>query len=213
MADFKSNFRDRYHHPNVVVSMDADLEFGVPYIQSYFEDQIRRGTEFRAGETVQIGWMIVMLKADASGDLEIWEPRFGTVPIEWVRGVSNTYRQLMVQKTVGEQIGVEPMFPSLRQSAVVSPDFFSVRRICMLRSASQGADSGWVFSAGGDVREGGKVCSLFEIGGNRPDVIPFLALPAGASVVCADGEVEIQYGERVVNSNSNQFLKMLLRDY
>ena len=196
MTDFTSNFMDRYQHPNIVVSMDANLEFGAPYIQNYFEDQIQKGTEFRAGETAQIGWMIIMLTADAYGDLEIWEPRFGTAPIEWVRGVSNTYRQLIVQKTVSEQIGVEPSFPSLRQSAVVSPDFFPGQGFRMFRAASEGADSGWVFTANSDDREGGKVCSLFEIGGKRPDVIPFLALPVGASVVCIREEVEIRYGEK-----------------
>jgi hypothetical protein len=69
MTDFKANFFDRYQHPNVVVSIDADLEYAASNIQSFFEDQIRNGTKFRTGEIVQIGWMIVMLKANSEGDL------------------------------------------------------------------------------------------------------------------------------------------------
>jgi hypothetical protein len=192
------------------VAMDANLEFGVPYIQTYFEDQIRKGTQFREDEIIQMGWMIVMLKADARGDLEIWEPKLGAVPIQWIRGASNTYRQLMVQKTVSEQIDVEPMYPSLRQSAVVSEDFLSSRGIRMFRAASQGTDSGWVFTAESGVQEGGRMCSLFEIAGNRPDVIPFLALPVGVNVECSDGEIAIKFGEKQVDSNSNEFLKRLV---
>lgn len=210
MTDFKSNFRDRYQHPNIVVSIDANLEFAAPYIQTYFEDQIRNGTKFRAGETVQIGWMIVMLKADTEGDLEIWEPRFGAVPITWARGVSNTYRQLMVQRTVSEQIGVEPLFPSLRQSAVASLDFASGRNFRMYRAESAGTDSGWVLTSDGNDGESGKITSLFEIAGNRPEVLPFLALPIGTSVVRTDGVLRIEYDGKVVDSDSNDFLRRLL---
>lgn len=211
MTDFKSNFRDRYQHPNIVVSIDANLEFAATNIQSFFEDQIRNGTKFRAGETVQLGWMVVMLKADAEGDLEIWEPRFGTVPITWVRGVSNTYRQLMLQRTVCEQIGVEPLFPSLRQSGVASLEFASARSFRMYRAEVAGNDSGWMFAGEGNGDEGGKLTSLFEIAGSRPEVIPFLALPAGAAVVQTGEKIRIEFEGKVVDSDSNDFLGRLLK--
>jgi hypothetical protein len=210
MTDFKSNFRDLYQHPNIVVSIDANLEFGAASIQSFFENQIRKGTKFRAGETVQLGWMIVMLKADEGGDLEIWEPRFGVVPITWVRGVSNTYRQLMMQKTVCEQIDVEPQFPSLRQSAVAPLEFASGGGFRMYRAETTGADSGWILTSEGNVGEAGKLTSLFEIASNRSEVIPFLALPIGASMVRTNKKIQIQFNEKVIDSESNDFLGRFL---
>jgi hypothetical protein len=211
MTDFTSNFRDRYQHPNMVVSIDAELEFAAANIQSFFEDQIRNGTKFRAGETVQLGWMIVMLKADSEGNLEVWEPRFGTVPIIWERGVNKTYRQLIVQKTICEKADVEPIFPSLMQSGVVSLDFASARSFRMYRAEAEGNDSGWMFTGEGIVGEGGELKSLFEIASSRPEVIPFLALPAGATVVRTGEKIQIEFEGKVVDSDSNDFMGRLLK--
>lgn len=211
MSDFRSDFRDRYHHPNIVVSLDENLKFAAPSIRSYFEDQIRQGVVFRTGQTAQIGWMIVMLKADSEGDLEILEPHFGGVPITWVRGVSNAYRQLIVQKTVCEKAGVEPTFPSLMQSGVASLEFASARSFRMYRTEAAGNDSGWMFVGEGSGGEGGKLMSLFEIASNRPEVIPFLALPAGATVVRTGERIRIEIDGKVVDSDSNDFLGRLLK--
>jgi hypothetical protein len=111
----------------IVVSMPSGPEFGASAILSYFEDEVRKGTVFRAGEIVQIGWLMLILKATDASELEVWEPRFGEIPIVWERGASKTYRQLIVQKGVVEQVGAEPSFPSLRQSGVISPDFMGAQ--------------------------------------------------------------------------------------
>ncbi|QCU54445.1 hypothetical protein FFM54_36275 [Burkholderia pseudomallei] len=98
MKDFGLEFREKYGHPNIVVPMEDDLEFGAQAVLSYFEDQIRQGTIFREGETVQIGWSILMLKAGAGETLEAWEPEFSPMPISWIRGANTTYRHLMMQR-------------------------------------------------------------------------------------------------------------------
>ena len=210
MTNIRLDFRGRYQHPNIVVLIDTNLEFAISSLQSYFEDQIRRGVVFRAGETVQIGWMIVMLKENLEGDLEVWEPRFGTVPIMWEQGVTKTYSQLVIQKTVCERIGVEPLFPSLMQSAVASLEFTSGRSFRMYRAETAGTDSGWMLISDGSAGEGGTLSSLFEIASNRPEVIPFLALPIGASVVRTDGVIRIEYTGKVVDSDSDDFLRTLI---
>jgi hypothetical protein len=210
MTNIRWDFRGRYQHPNIVVLVDMNLEFAIAPLQSYFEDQIRRGVVFRAGETVQIGWMIVMLKENSEGDLEVWEPRFGTVPIIWERGVIKTYSQLIIQKTVCEKIGVEPLIPSLMQSAVASPEFTSGRSFRMYRAETAGTDSGWMLTSEGNAGEGGKLISLFEIASNRPEVIPFLALPIGALVVRTDGKIRIEYTGKIVDSDSDDFLRKLI---
>lgn len=209
MTEMKSNFQGKFQHPDILVSMPSGPEFGAKSILSYFEDAVRQGTVFRAGETVQMGWMMLMLKATKDGELEVWEPRFGEVPIVWERGASKTYRHLIVQKSVAEQLGLEPSFPSLRQSGGISPDFMASKSFQMFRDHPAGTDSGWLFTTEENVSSDGRLASLFEISSNRPEVIPFLALPATSSVELKDGLVKIGYDDKEVRSDSNELLRRL----
>jgi hypothetical protein len=209
MNGAKTNFQGLLAHPNIVVSLPSGPAFGAQPILSYFEDAVKQGTVFKAGETVQMGWMLLMLKSTETGDLDIWEPRFGETPIVWERGASKTYRQLIVQKSVAELLGVEPSFPSLVQSAVVSPMFKTSRELLMSRVPSTGTDSGWLIAADSNESAGGRLVSLFEIASERPEVIPFLALPPSASVVLKDGHITIRHGSEQVSSDTSELLSRL----
>lgn len=209
MTEMKSYFQGKHGHPDIVVSMPSGPDFGAAPILSYFEDAVWQGTVFRTGETVQMGWMMLMLKETESGALDVWEPRFGAVPIVWERGASKTYRQLIIQKSVAELVSVEPSFPSLTQSAVISPKFMASKDFQMSREAPQGTDSGWVFATDPSESDGGRLASLFEIASKRPEIIPFLALPASSSVVLKDGEVRVNSGKKEVGSDSNELLRRL----
>ncbi|WP_321839592.1 immunity protein Imm33 domain-containing protein [Paraburkholderia bannensis] len=209
MTEMKSHFQGKHGHPDIVVSMPSGPDFGAAPILSFFEDAVRQGRVFRAGETVQMGWMMLTLKETESGDLDVWEPRFGAIPIVWERGASKTYRQLIVQKSVAEQLRLEPSFPSLRQSGVISPDFMASRNFQMFRESSAGPSSGWLFTTEENQSTDGRLASLFEIASKRPEVIPFLALPASSSVVLKDRKVKISYGKLEVTSDSNELLRRL----
>ncbi|WP_176082116.1 immunity protein Imm33 domain-containing protein [Paraburkholderia tropica] len=207
----KTSFQGLLAHPNIVVSLPSGPAFGAQPILSYFEDAVKQGTVFKAGETVQMGWMLLMLKSTETGDLDVWEPRFGEIPIVWERGASKTYRQLIVQKNVAEQLHVEPLFPSLRQSGVISPDFMAAKNFQMFREAPNGTgtDSGWLFTTEQNTSSDGRLASLFEIASKRPEVIPFLALPASSSAVLKDGHVKITHGNDEVTSDSSELLRRL----
>jgi hypothetical protein len=207
----KTNFQGLLAHPNIVVSLPSGPAFGAQPILSYFEDAVKQGTVFKAGETVQMGWMLLMLKSTETGDLDVWEPRFGEIPIVWERGASKTYRQLIVQKNVAEQLHVEPLFPLLRQSGVISPDFMAAKNFQMFREAPNGTgtDSGWLFTTEQNTSSDGRLASLFEIASERPEVIPFLALPASSSAVLKDGHVKITHGNDEVTSDSSELLRRL----
>jgi hypothetical protein len=207
--DMKSNLCGQFQHPNIVVSMPPELEFGANSILSYLEEEVGKGKIFRAGETVQMGWMMLMLKSTETGELDVWEPRFGEIPIVWERGASKTYRQLIVQKSVVELLGVEPSFPSLRQSGVISPDFMEAKNIQMFRDPPKGTDSGWLFTTEENTSSDGRLASLFEIASKRPEVIPFLALPASSSAILKDGHVKITLGKVEVSSDSSELLRRL----
>ncbi len=52
---------------------------------------------FSAEQMVQVGWMLVKLREEGGGPLEVWKPGFHAMPIDWVLGATNTLRQLLVQ--------------------------------------------------------------------------------------------------------------------
>jgi hypothetical protein len=209
MNGAKTNFQGLAAQPNIVVSLPSGPSFGANPILSYFEDEVRKGKVFQADETVQMGWLMLMLKATDAGELEVWEPRFGAIPIVWERGASKTYRQLIVQKSVAEQLRVEPSFPSLRQSGVISPDFMGANDFQMFREAPNGTDSGWLFTTEENSSSDGRLASLFEIASKRPEVIPFLALPASSSATIKDGHVKVTHGDDEVSSDSSELLRRL----
>jgi hypothetical protein len=79
----------------------------------------------------------------------------------------------------------------------------------MFRDPPAGTDSGWLFTTEENVSSDGRLASLFEIASKRPEIIPFLALPASSSVVVKDGDVKISFGKKEVGSDSNELLRRL----
>ncbi|WP_275760427.1 hypothetical protein [Ralstonia pseudosolanacearum] len=209
MFEYRANLRQRYNHPNIVVAVSPELGEGFDWILSYFEEAVAGGVSFHENQLVQVGWMMVMLRPFEQGDLEVWEPRLDSMPINWTRGATSTIRHLLLQREVCAQLDVEPVFPTLRQSGIVSEHFFDSKEFCMERDSSQNEnDSGWIFKDKNP--EGGRHCSLFEIVVSRPEVTPFLALPEGVSVTYSKSVVTVAYRGRSVSSTSNIFLARLL---
>ncbi|WGS54629.1 hypothetical protein LFL96_26850 [Paraburkholderia sp. D15] len=207
MKNYRTNFPRNYGHPDIVLALNLGLDAQAKWLLSYFEDEIQRGVVFRPDETVQIGWTLVKLTTDAQGDLEIWEPRFDVMPVTWIRGANSTVRDLILQREVCAQVDIEPSFPSLRQSGIISPDFLGASgEFVMTRDESSGNDSGWLFREEAYQGSNGRHCSLFEIAVSHQKIIPFLALPAGATVVCSQDSIRITYGSTEISSVSNEFI-------
>ncbi|MBT1536883.1 hypothetical protein B7R78_0007035 [Ralstonia solanacearum] len=186
------------------------LVTGFEWIVSYFEEAVAGGTTFHENQLVQIGWMMVTLRLREHGDLEVWEPRCDSMPIRWVPGASTTIRHLVLQRALCRQLDMDPVFPALNQSGVVSARFIGTKAFCMEREVSQaGSDSGWIFKD--PYPEGGRHCSLFEIAVSRPEVIPFLALPVGAAVTCDASGVTVSHRGHTLSSALNELLAGLAR--
>ena len=211
MEQHRGHFRDAFNHPDILVAMDGAFASGAQSILSYFENEIRRGTVFRSGETIQIGWMIVSLARDDDGELEVLEPQFGTVPVQWVRGATTTYRHLMLQNEVCRQVGVDPEFPSMQQAGVISPGFLdAVGPFQITREKQNTKDSGWIFREASYSGSDGIFCSLYEIGAAVRSVIPFLALPPGSTVKRLSDRLTIGFGGKLLDSYECAFLSRLL---
>lgn len=212
MVKFKTENCKRFGQPEIVLTLDDDWRMEPRWILDYFQNAVAAGTRFRADETVQIGWMVTKLVETPDGDLEVWEPRFQSVPIQWVRGVNNTLRHTILQKSVAELFQTEPVFPSLLQAGIVIPPVWEQQGgLFMLREDPMQNDSGWRISRDENESVGGQFRSLFEIGCKFPLLIPFLALPPGGSVsVIYAEDILVSYRGTVISSRDSELLKGLL---
>jgi hypothetical protein len=211
MNEYRSSLGAAYQHPNFVISLAAELDVGPDWLFGYLEREVLSGVKFSDGQTVQFGWMLIKFVADDRGDLEVWEPAMDVMPIRWVRGGTSTFRHLMLQREVCSQFGVDPMFPSIVQSSIVSAGFLVSRGTGTLsRDTPEASDSGWVFARGIDTDLSGRHSSLFEVAIFDQRVIPFLALPPGVFVVLSSQRVQVSHGSFEISSDSNTFLRRLV---
>jgi hypothetical protein len=210
MADFRTSTGDRPDQPDIVLHLSDDARMAPRWLLDFFEDSVASGKQFKAEETVQIGWMVTKLVENPEGDLEVWEPRFRSVPIEWVRGVNATLRHLILQKSVADLFHRSPEFPSLRQAGYVAPSFWtSEGEFVMTRESPVGNDSGWRFSHTKADATGGEPYSLFEIACHSPTVVPFLALPPTGAVVRDRNVIVAECAGGIVSSQDNELLKRI----
>jgi hypothetical protein len=212
MKEYHSDFREKYNHPNITIRLNEASGLTPDWLLAFFDRQIQNGRVFADGETIQIGWLLGILKKKkkANGDLELWEPLLQSIPVQWTLGANNIFRHLLLQRTVCELFGVTPSFPSMRQSGVASPSFLNAKgEVTLSRDAVRENDSGWVFKESGYTGNEGQLHSLFEIGIYHSGVIPFLALPQGANVECSRGKIRVSLNGIIHTSNDNGFLKNL----
>lgn len=209
MREFRTTKCHTHGHPEIAILLDENSDLSPDWLISFFEMGVGNGKRFEADETVQVGWMLTMLRSSSDSKyLELWEPDFDSLPINWCRGATNTLRHLIIQQSVCEELGVEPRFPSLRDAGVASPCFGNLDgSFTMSRDESDGNDSGWVLASLGYAGSEGQFLSLFELSFQQQKIVPFLALPPGSSVMMTPERIEIGHGESRSSSDSSELLR------
>lgn len=184
--------------------VDAD------WILGFFGAAVLGGGKFQPDETVQIGWMIVILKSNGNGDLEIWEPDGVAMPVRWVRGANATFRDLTIQKEVCALLSVEPSYPSMLQFGMVSRETLdSSAAFTMQRGPSNGNDSGWRIVASEEDMPS-DTHSLYEISTWHRRVVPFLALPPGGKVEWTSDGLSLSLGSARISDDESALLADIL---
>ncbi len=181
-------------------------------LTAYFEREIGQGRIFKAEDTIQIGWMLTILKADGLGALEVWEPDFDAFPIRWTSGATNTLRHLLIQRQTCEEANLDMEFPSICDAGVVSRRFMEQGGgFVMSRDHPEDRDSGWVFQLYEEEvpEDDGEYRSLFEICLHRPEIIPFVALPPGATVTVVNGIINLATDEGETSSRESDYLRSI----
>jgi hypothetical protein len=183
------------------------------------EDRVAVGERFASDETIQVGWGLLKVRANADNSLQLLEPNYTSMPIEWVDSVTKTIAHLRLQKDVVESY-FEPddaEFPSLRHHSLVCSKLQDAERLLMDRTAATVPDSGWFIGcsvANHNHNDPGELecVSLYEAVLRNPRALMFLALPAGTVLETEGrtwqlyhGEVELRpkggsFGEHIIKS-------------
>ncbi len=197
-------------HPEIVVPLDEALGLVPEWLLRYFESAVRSGEAFKAGQTVQIGGGLVKLHEGQGGTLELWEPDFKSMPMQFVRGANETLRQVMLQRFVAELVGAEPEFAPIRHAAQV-PDYWSRLRVfTMHRNFPEGSHTGWSIEAA-DQPQPTHLISIYDLGRQLPICVPFFALPPGAHVEISSQQIAIEFAGRSASSKESELLSGLQR--
>lgn len=188
------------NHPEFCISYDADsaLHEDVEWLVGFLEKSVSLGSEYRPGQTCQIGWMVTSIGQRSDNDLALLEPDFNSLPVSWKESVTTTLRHLRLQKDVCESLGVveEMEFPSICDSGIVGVDVSAsnCEKLVLDRDTRSGNDSGWFVGSAApeiDYNDASNLrrCSLYEVGMLAPMAVMFLALPEGFRVEIAERAV------------------------
>lgn len=184
-----------YGHPEFILEVARSiLAEDSDWLIQYLENSVARGEVFRAGETLQTGWMINSFRECSEG-LMVFEPDMIARPIRFVNSVTRTLTHLRLQKDVAESVGLEDclLFPSIRQSAIACKAWGEVESFSLSRFDPEGADSGWfvgcLMDHDHDAPENLERVSLYDIGSTHSILVQFLALPPGVSLLLENEDV------------------------
>lgn len=207
----------QFGHPEfqISVSSKAIPEVDIVWLLSWLEKRVAAQERFKAGETIQIGWMITKLQAAPGGTLIVTEPDMKSVPIKFIDSLDNTLKQLRSQKDSLESLGksFELAFPSLQQSVVVHKNYKTTNRVLLDRASPVGDDSGWWVSdlndkGGNQTPKNFVKISLFQLALDRPDLVKFFAFPPGLQVV-VDSRIGVLKDGKEIPLVEGSFLSQL----
>ena len=117
------------------------------------------------------------------------------MPVVWSESVSHTLAHLRAQKDVVESVmvGEEISFPSMRESAIICTRLAQGENFIMERIQPSGMDSGWFCGCWENNHDHNdpaelRCVSLYEATVRySSEIVPYLALPSGFSVVVRNG--------------------------
>lgn len=207
----------RFDHPEIAFYFDPSIVME-PWRTSFIrflEDSVERGSKFKPGESIQIGWLIDKF-VEADGELSIQEPAFEKNVAAWKNEVTNTLMHLHLQKYVAESIGLESEmdFPKFVQTGIVCDRFKDSSEFMMHRLepvAHNEVDSGWFVGCLDEEHEHNsadtlRVAPLHEIAATNNRIIQYLALPTGSMLQEETNGILIFYGEEALEFRVDSYL-------
>ena len=201
-TEFRTTQCAKYGQPEIVfeVKSAAIPEADSRLLIETLEQMVAGGSRFKAGETLQLGWMTNRFEQGADGTLRLQEPDLQRFPMRFVDQMDATLQHNRAQKDAVESFTekVPLMFPSLRESVFVPPLYALKQEFSLERHPPAEGDSGWIMTPVGrqptdEEVERYRRVSLYEFAMAKPSMIPVLALPAGTVIDVPRGGDERAY--------------------
>lgn len=179
-------------HPEFTVRFARDVP--VPGLErlllGYFEGAVARGTSFKPGQTVQLGWATLRLTWRSDETLGVLEPDLRD-ELKWIEAVDQSLFETWRQKEVLSSLELVERadFPRQALQAVVCTKVWDSPAFLMGRTEpSSPSDSGWFVGCTDEAHDHQQpdaltVVPLIEIAVRAPPLTQFLALPIGVDVV------------------------------
>ncbi len=157
----------------------------------YFEGAVvGAGAQFKAGQTVQMGWATLRLTQREDGTFGVLEPDLQH-ELKWIESVDQSLLETWRQKEVLDSLGLlaRADYPRQALQAVVCSRAWDAPSFVMGRTEpSAPTDSGWFVGCLDDahdhqVPDALSVLPLIEVAVRVPPLTQFFALPQGTDVV------------------------------
>lgn len=192
------------------------IEPDVTWFTKTLEDWVSEGARFSDGETIQIGWGLMKVRAASDRTLNLLEPDYESMPIEWVDTVSSTLVHLRLQKDVSQSFfdSDATNFPSLRFHGIVCSQLKVAEGIVMERFEGTPPDSGWFIGCDDDDHHQDSSelirISLYEAVLRNPKALSFLALPVGTSLGASSDGISLYFGDELLPPKQGSYIEQLL---
>jgi hypothetical protein len=196
------------------------LEPDVKWLVHYLESEVVKGSVFSAGQTIQIGWMVLKVTKENDEHLTLQEPDFCEMPIRFNPSVNNTLGHLRMQKDAFESLSLPAAlkFPSILQSVIVCSKHDDSGGFIMSRVNAEQNDSGW-FVGCADANHNHndpqnlKRVSLYELACSREMIIPFISFPEEVSVFFNSRSLKIQFKGQAIEPRKHSYLQQWLNKH
>jgi hypothetical protein len=205
----------KYKHPEIMFEVGEGVpEVDALHFKTTLEGMVASGSRFKAGQTLQLAWMILRFAEADKGRLSLQEPDLKGMPIQYVNGVTRALRFMRAQRDTADSFGLtEQMTLATLMDVILVPDDPDKIKIAQLhREAPEVPMSGWFLMEAGEDPPEFRPMSLYELALSRPNLVKFFALPAGTDVVIdSTGEISVFANSKPLTPEPGSFVAELNR--
>jgi hypothetical protein len=190
-----------FAHPEISFEASASLPRDpIDSFVSALESMVASGSVFRPEQTLQYGWTFLKFQADDHGGLVLMEPDLSKRPLQYRRGLTETFVQNLWQVYTADSYRIDRAlldFPHIHQSAMICRNFATAERIHLARLDRRGPDdSGWFFGCykmecDHNSESNLRSVTLVDAVCFRPEISNWVSLPCGVTVLLQPGEKPI----------------------
>src|SRR5688572_18655764 len=176
----------RFGHPELTIQLAETSS--IPDVHriliNYFEGAVARGSKFKPGQRVQLGWSTLLLCERADGTIGVQERELSPDP-QWTESVDRAVHDVWYQREIADSVGLldQLRFPTQGEGAMVTDCAMEAKTTLLTRLPDEDLPdgfSGWTLSCAADHDHGERdIVPLLAIAASLPSIVQLFALPHG----------------------------------